>query len=349
MKGTIKLGIVGFGFMGGWHVSHAGTMDEVEITAICDIDPDKLTKAPAGIPTYTDYRELLKNPNVNTVMVTVPNHLHLQVAVDAANAGKHLIVEKPVALDTREFDIMEAAARKNNIVFSIDQNRRWDSDYLEVKQTLEEGLLGDVFSIESRLYGSFGLVHDWHTKKEFGGGMLYDWGVHFLDQMLDLIPSKVTSVFADLRSVINEEVDDFFVIMLNFENGVTARISLGTFMLQQVPRWYIGGSKGTMIVKVFPGDGDIYRVREMNEKLPDTPINTSSGPTRTFSANPTEHIYTDPIPTAEKSWNCFFTNYANVLEGKEELIVTPQQARRVLKLMEACRESSRLRKSVEFE
>lgn len=106
----LKLGIIGFGFMGQWHNNHAGIMEEVDITAICDIDPAKLEKAEGTMAKYEDYHDLLEDPNVEWVMISVPNHLHRQVAIDAARAKKNMIVEKPCAMNVAEFDEMYQAA-----------------------------------------------------------------------------------------------------------------------------------------------------------------------------------------------------------------------------------------------
>ena len=80
-------------------------------------------------------------------------------------------------------------------------------------------------------------MHDWHIYPEMGGGMLYDWGVHLIDQMLDMVKSKIVSLYADVQNVINENVDDYFKIIMKFENGVTAEIELGTYYLTPKRGW----------------------------------------------------------------------------------------------------------------
>ncbi len=345
----LKLGIIGFGFMGKWHYNHAGKLDNIKVTAVCDIDPDKLSAAEEGVSVYTDYHALLEDPNVETVMISVPNYLHRQVAVAAANARKNIIVEKPVAMNVEEFDAIEEAARRNCVIFTIHQNRRWDKDYLIVKKAFRENLLGKVFHIQSSLYGIFGLVHDWHVEKRLGGGMMYDWGVHLIDQLLDLIPGKVTSVSADIRTIVNREVDDYYRLLFHFEDGHTACIELGTYLLKPVPRWYVAGENGTLSIDNFLGEGTIYRSSGLLEKLPEQPANVDSGPTRTFSTKPDGIVFTEALPEAAGEWNDFFRNYLQVINNEAELIVKPEQARRVLALMEAAWKASEAGKSVDFE
>lgn len=350
---ALRMGIIGYGFMGQWHNNHAGTMDEVEITAICDTDPQKLKKAPEGVKKYSDYREMLKDDNVDWVMISVPNHLHRQIAVDAAAAGKNMIVEKPCAMTVAEFDEMYAAARENGVLFTVDQNRRWDRDYSMVKKALEEKRLGEIFMVKSSLYGVFGRMHDWHEYKEFGGGMLYDWGVHLIDQMLDLIPERITQICADMKCAVNREVDDYFRILLYFESGLAAEIELGTFLLGKMPRFYVAGDKGTMVVEEIKAEnGAIYRAGEFRKCLPETVKDLDAGPTRTFSTKAEDVVYTEELPFIERKysdWNDFFRNIVGVINGTEEFAVKPEQVRRVLQVMEAARESARIRKSVDFE
>ena len=244
-------------------------------------------------------------------------------------------------------------AKENGVMFTVDQNRRWDRDYSMVKKAWEEKRLGNIFMVKSSLYGVFGKMHDWHEYKEYGGGMLYDWGVHLIDQMLDLIPEKILQVCADMKCAVNKEVDDYFRILLYFESGLTAEIELGTFLLGKMPRFYVAGDQGTMVVEEIKAEnGAIYRAGEFREALPETVKNLDAGPTRTFSTKAEDVVYMEELPVIQRrhnDWNDYFRNIVGVINGKEELIVKPEQARRVLQVMEAARESAAIRRSVSFE
>lgn len=346
----LKLGIIGFGFMGQWHNNHAGTMEEVDITAICDMDPAKLEKAEGAMAKYEDYHDLLKDPNVEWVMISVPNHLHRQVALDEARAKKHMIVEKPCALNVAEFDEMYRAAQDNGVLFTVDQNRRWDRDYSVVKKVLEEGKLGNLYMIRSSHYGVFGKMHDWHVYPECGGGMLYDWGVHLIDQMLELIPGRIVRIAADMKEVVNE-VDDYFKLWFYFDHGLTAEIELGTLLLKHMPRWYVSGDQGTLVVENIKADeGALYFPTGFRPSLPETAKNLDAGPTRTFSSKPEEAVREEPIPEVKQKhndWNDFFRNVIGVINGTEEMAVKPEQVRRVLQVMELVRRAGESRTVIE--
>lgn len=118
-------------------------------------------------------------------------------------------------------------------------------------------MVGDMYVIKSQLYGFNGNMHDWHIYPEMGGGMLYDWGVHLIDQILDMIKSEIISLYADVQNVINEKVDDYFNIIMKFRNGITAEIELGTYYLTPKRAWFIGGNRGSAIIDGFEGEGKL--------------------------------------------------------------------------------------------
>ena len=347
---NIKLGIIGFGGMGKWHAANAPRAG-VEIIAVCDNDPVKQQEAvDMGYKLYRTAEELVADPEINTVILTVPNYLHRDMCLLAAAAGKNVITEKPAAMTVAELDEMEAACRKAGVFFTSHQNRRWDRDMLTVKKAYDEGLLGNIFTIESKLHSGNGYMHEWHLYKKYGGGMIYDWGVHLIDQILFMMPdAKVKSVYADIKNVLHEEVDDYFKIILKMDNGVTAHIELSTYILKYQPRWLAAGDKGTMIVEDFGCHGSIYRTGKMLEKLPPQITETEAGPTRQFAPVPPGGIVEEPLPEVKTDWVDFYRNVADVLNGRAESVIKIPEVRRVLSVMEAAWKSSDTGEAVLFE
>ena len=346
----IKLGIIGYGGMGKWHAENAPRAG-VEITAVCDIDAVKTAEAmQKGLKTYASAEDLLADPEVNTVILTVPNYLHKEMCLLAAKAGKNVITEKPAAMTVAELDEMEAACKKMGVFFTAHQNRRWDRDMLIVKKAYDEGLLGHIFTIESKLHSGNGYMHEWHIYKKYGGGMIYDWGVHLIDQILFMMPkAKVKSIFADIKNVLHEEVDDYFKILLKLDNGVTAHIELSTYILEYQPRWLAAGDKGTLLIKSFACDGNIYRTGKMLEKLPPQITETEAGPTRQFAPVPPGGIVKEALPEVQTDWVDFYRNVDDVLNGRAESKIKISEVRRVLSVMEAAWKSAATGQAVLFE
>lgn len=346
----IKLGIIGFGGMGKWHAQNAPRAG-VEIAAACDISGEKRNDAKKmGITVYESADELLADPDVNTVILTVPNYLHMDMCLKAAAAGKNVISEKPAAMNVQELDAMEEACKKANVFFTVHQNRRWDRDFLIVKKAYDEGLLGNIFTIESKLHSANGYMHEWHLYKKYGGGQLYDWGVHLIDQILFMMPyAKIKSLYADMKNVLHEEVDDYFKILMKMDNGITVHIELSTYILESQPRWLVGGDRGTMVIRNFACDGQILRTGKLLEKLPSEIVETEAGPTRQFAPVPPGGIVTEKLPSVKSEWIDFYRNFEDVVNGKAESKIRIPEVRRVLYVMQMVRKSAETGEAVKFE
>ncbi|WP_434578611.1 Gfo/Idh/MocA family protein [Thermoanaerobacterium thermosaccharolyticum] len=345
----IKLGIIGYGGMGMWHHKNAPKVKGVDVVATYDIDAYQVDVAKkAGLRGYHKLDEFLKDEEINTVLIATPNDVHKDLAVASANAGKNVIVEKPVAMSMKEIDEIIEAAEKNNVVFTVHQNRRWDKDFNKVKKAVELGMIGDVYTIESRVHGAGGLIYGWRNKKECGGGMLLDWGVHLIDQILYMIPNKVVRVYAELFSVLNKDVDDYFKLLMKFDNGLSAQIEVGTFCLKPLPRWFVGGNKGTLVVDDFEGHGEIVKLNKLADKFDAEIVETTAGPTRTFAPRPEEVKDHFELPDVNSEWIEFYANVRDTIEGKAELIVKPDEVKRVYSIIEAAFKLNQLGKAVEL-
>ncbi len=350
----IKVGIIGHGFMGHEHETMLTQMDEFQVVGITDRDLTQLEDVKEGIIRYPSVEELLANPEIQVVLIVANNNQHLDLVTKAAKAGKDIICEKPAAMSVAELDEMVKVVSECGVKFTIHHQRRFDPDFRTIKEIYDQGTLGDVYTIKNQLYGFNGNMHDWHVYISEGGGMLFDWGVHLIDQVLWMIDSKITSVYATVKNVINFEVDDFFNIQLRFENGVQAEIELGTYYLKDQPNWFerhwfIGGNQGSAYVDGFHPTGKIVRTTGLLQNVGGSRTMTAAGPTRSFS-NPREGlIVTEELPEVTTTHRNYFENYVRAYRGEEEFLVKIPEVRRVLALMEAIRESAKTGQAVQFE
>ena len=347
----IKLGIVGFGFMGHCDADMMATFpdEEIKLVAVADTNPDQMKDAPAGVETYNSIDEMLEKADINVVMISTPNPSHFEMVEKSAKAGKAIICEKPAAMTSAEFDKMVEITKQCGVLFTVHQQRRWDKDYRIMKEVYDKGMVGDVYVIKSQLYGFNGNMHDWHVFPEMGGGMLYDWGVHLIDQILNMVDSPVVSLYADLRNVINEKVDDYFNILMKFKCGVTAEIELGTYYLTPKRGWFIGGNKGSAIIDGFGGEGKIVRTSHLLTNVPGKITMTAAGPTRSFGPAAPGLLTEEPLPEVNVAHRRYFEHFIKAFNGEEEILIKPAQVRRVLAVMEAVRESARTGKAIAFE
>ncbi len=353
----IRIGIVGHGFMGHEHEKMLTKMDGIRVVGISDIDQKQLEDVQEGIKRYASNDELMHDPEVDVVLIAANNNQHYDLVVQAAKAGKDIICEKPVAMTTEELDGMIAVTKECGVKFTVHHQRRLDPDFRIMKAVFDQGSLGKVYSIKSGLYGFNGNMHDWHVYKKEGGGMLYDWGVHLLDQILWMMPgAKIKSVYADLRNVINFEVDDYFKILMRFDNDIMAEVELGTYYLTDKMHdkwferhWMIGGNQGSAYVDGFEPEGKIVRTTHLLQNVSGQRTMTAAGPTRSFGPPAEGTIVTEPLPMVTTCHEDYFENYKKAYRGEEEFLVKVEETRRVLALMEAVRESARTGQSVAFE
>ena len=171
-----KMGIIGYGGMAGWHHDNSKRITDFEVVAAHDIDAGRLEVAKGrGLKAYAKLEDFLKDDSFDIVLVATPNNFHKEMVIAALEAGKNVICEKPVAMSVADFDEMYNTAKKVGKLFTVHQNRRWDRDFCIIKKSIETGLVGKPYTIESRVMGQNGVMHGWRAYKVAGGGMVFDW------------------------------------------------------------------------------------------------------------------------------------------------------------------------------
>lgn len=345
-----KLAIVGFGGMAGWHCRLIEKIDDLDVVGAWDIKEERMDYANSvGVHAYKSLEDLLADPQVDIVLVATPNDVHKEISIKAMEAGKNVVCEKPVTLCSEDLQEMRKAAERTGVFFTVHQNRRWDEDFLTAKQIIEEGRLGEVYRIESRVHGSRGIPGDWRQVKEQGGGMVLDWGVHLLDQALLMFPGvKVKKVYATLTNVTNQLVDDGFTVELTFENGIVMLVEVGTSNFVSLPRWYVLGSDGTAVIDDFKCHGKIVRASGVDEGDV-VPVITAAGLTKTMAPRREDTICTEKLPELVSDVREFYQNVMAVIEGKEESRIKLDEVARVMRLMEAVFESAERKAVIDFE
>ena len=336
----VGLAIIGYGGMGRAHAAHAGQHDSLELLGIYDIADAPCDHARAdGVYVYPSFESVLADARVELVTVAIPNHLHKDICIQAMRAGKHVVCEKPVALNHGQLQEMIDAARKYHVIFTVDQNRRWDPDFRTAKHIYEKGILGKTFRLESRVHGSRGIPGDWRNRKECGGGMILDWGVHLLDQLLQIARQKIRSVYATVSYVTNEECDDGFTATITFEDGLVAIVEVGTSNFIELPRWYILGENGSAVIENWQQDGRIIMVSDW-ENRDAQPVVAGVGVTKTMAPRTDDTIKSYPLPVQMGDFFEFYANVAAAIRGEETQLITHEELMRVMKLMEAIFESA---------
>ncbi len=330
-----NLAIIGYGGQGAWHANWAMKSDAVSLAGIYDIAEKRVKAAEDnGIHVYASREELLADKNVDIVLCATPNDVHKEIVIAALNAKKNVICEKPVALSVADFDDMVAAAEANGVFFTVHQNRRWDVDYLAIKSLIKSGEIGETINIESRVQGSRGIPSDWRCHKPYGGGMILDWGVHLIDQMLQLIPEKIKKVYCEITNITTDEVDDGFNLHLTFESGKRATVEVGTYNFIAMPRFYMQAKSGSAYIEDWQKKCRVAKLKAWNEKEV-LPVQTAAGITKTMAPRDEITIDSYEIERPVSDVHDFYRNFTAAIDGREEQLIKNCEVRRVLLVMEA--------------
>lgn len=334
-----NLCVIGYGAMGKWHADAAKVSDVVNLVGVCDISEAARKAAEAdGIFTYDSFDDVLKDEKVDIITIVTRNDTHKEYTIKALKAGKHVICEKPAALSSKDLQEMIAASEACGRIFTVHQNRRWNVDFLAMKQLAESGELGKIFNVESRIHGSRGIPCGWRSKREFGGGMLWDWGVHLIDQMVKIIPGKIVGISCDFDYITVDEVDDGFRLNLIFESGSRAYIEVGTYNLISMPRFYMRAEKGSAMIEEWRKPCEVIKLKAWTEEEADKSFK-SDKPVMTMAPRDelTAEKYTIDIPKSDV--HDFYRNVCAAIVGKEEQYITHSDMMRVIKVIETAFES----------
>lgn len=346
MDKVYNVGIIGYGGMAHYHKIelHDKKFERADILGVYDINPDKVAEARAeGLIGYSSKEELLADPEIDIVLVAATNEVHKELSIEALAAGKHVICEKPVTITSDELLEIMAAAKKYDRLFTIDQNRRVNKDYVLMRRCIEADMIGKPYIIESRVEGSRGVPAGWRTQKELGGGMMLDWGVHLIDQLMYMTDEKVTEVYCKMFSINYPEVDDNFRLMLTFESGLCAHIEVDTNNYITHPRWYVLGEKGTLEIEDWSCKGRVVRCKDKENEWGEQIAKVKAGPTKTMAPRSEDSVeiteLSEPLDVMD-NLRPTYHQLCDAIEGKAELKITPEQALRVVKVMEAAFESA---------
>lgn len=202
----LRAGVIGTGFIGPVHVEALRRLG-VQVTALCDM-PDRVQAAAArlGIPqAFGDYREMLRSPEVDVVHITAPNRFHCEMSLAALNAGKHVICEKPLAMNTRETAKVVKQAQTGKTVFAVNYNVRFYPAVLQLRKMVASGELGEIIHVNGSYLQDWlfkDTDYNWRLLPEEGGKLraVADIGTHWMDTVSFILGAQITSVFADLHT-----------------------------------------------------------------------------------------------------------------------------------------------------
>lgn len=327
----LRIGIIGYGTISSLYHRKAieNRPDRFTLTAICDITQARREAARRETPAavYGDVEDFLRS-DIDVVLIAVPTAYHTEIALRAVNAGKAVVVEKPMGKSRAELEPLLEAARSRGVFLTVHHNRRWDADYQSVRTAVEEGAVGTVLVVESKAnglgaphrYGTPDYYPEWRLEEQYGGGKLNEWGSHLIDQALNWFGADIRYVWGDLRNVgLSEDVDTYGKYAIKFRSGVLYQVETSWVSPVPEPRWYVLGTSGA-VVKQTQDSGEPVRVV-------------------TYRDGETSESTLDCVETG--GHEAFYDNLYEAIADGAAPAVRPEEGALVTSVIEAVRESSR--------
>ena len=341
MAKIINTAIIGFGLSGRvFHAPFLHTHPGFKLSKVVERHGNSSVEIYPEVEIVRDYKELLKDNNLELAVIATPNILHADLAREFLLAGKHVVIEKPITPTSAEADDLIRLAEKTGKKFFVYQNRRWDGDFKTVQQVVYNGYLGEILEYEAHFdrFAPGARRSAWRDEPLPAGGVLYDLGSHLVDQALVLF-GLPHFVFADIRwQRAESKVDDYFEVNLYYSRlKVTLKASV--FVKEPGPRYIIHGTKGSFIK---------YGIDPQEEMLKEglMPGSVDWGkedPDYWGILNAELHgqQFYGTIETEPGNYTGFYDNVHDVIMNGAEQAVTPEDARNVIRIIELAFESLR--------
>jgi scyllo-inositol 2-dehydrogenase (NADP+) len=251
MQPPIKTGLMAYGMSGRvFHAPFIYAHPGFELSAVVERHEKKMAGRYPGIISYDQTEELLNDEQIELIIVNTPNNTHFDLAKRSLQAGKHVLVEKPIAAIIAEVKELYDLARKAGKHLMVYQNRRWDSDFLSVKEVVEGGRLGQLIDVHfrfDRYKMTLSPKQFKETKSMAPNGLAYDLGPHLVDQAISLFgrPLRFTKTTATYRE--DSQVDDYFHFHLSYPNQLNVYLTSGLLIAQPTPSFVVHGTLGSFI------------------------------------------------------------------------------------------------------
>jgi len=325
MPKTYQFAVIGYGpafNMGPHHINSVLANEGFEFAGVCDVSEERLAAAKETYPevqTFTDADAMLDALDLDLCIVITPHNTHAPLALKCLERGVSVVTEKPMAITTDEVVAMIEAAEANDAMLSTFHNRRWDADFVVLRDLVKAGTIGKVFRVEAG-FNNYREPRDWwRSDKTVSGGAIYDWGAHFTDWILNIVDGKVMHVSGfqaknpAWSKYTNEDHSEYTAV---FDSGCVATLTISSLSAINRPKWTVRGEKGSIVA-----EGDAFKITRIDDEG------------RAW----TTHVRYDSV---QSDWHAYYRNVCAHLRDGEPLIITGESAARVICVLDCANQSA---------
>ncbi len=251
-RGTIRVGLLAYGAIGHEHIQAVQNTVGLDLLAVCDTNPQRVESALQFAPQATassNAIEMLDSGLLDLVVISTPPNSHYQWAKESLQRGIHVVLEKPMALTADQCDELILLASEEDLMLVVYQNRRFDQDFVTMRQIIRSGEIGDVYHYESFVGGYSRPCDYWHSNAEVSGGAIFDWGSHFIDQILNIIPDEVAHISGQNHKRVWTHATnaDHAQVTVTFSSGKQATFVHSDLAAARKPKFYVLGTEGAIV------------------------------------------------------------------------------------------------------
>ena len=341
----IGVGILGYpSSVGRLHGQGIRQTPGLSLRVVCDRDQRRIEQARvdfADLHVHPAADALARDPEVDLVIVATPPNTHAALCAQMLSAGKHVVCEKPLALTQQETRDLLVLSQNQERLLSCHQNRRWDPDFRAIERAVRAGRIGELFHLETFVGGHRHPCGFWHSHEAISGGTAYDWGAHYLDWIIRLMPGRIEWVTSSVHKRFWHDVTnaDQQSIRLNFSDGRQAEFMHSDIAAIAKPKWYLLGTRGAIVgrwrrISTYEIDPLLYYRRHA---IPETEMPPSLTLRRLQEGTLITERMALPLPTPF----AFHRNLADHLITGEPLAAPLEDSARVVAILEAARRSAR--------
>lgn len=338
----LRVGLVGYGFAGQtFHAPVLSAVAGLRLTAVASSQPHKVSAGWPDAKVCATVDELLAEP-LDLIVVAAPNEQHHPIARAALLAGRHVVVDKPFTLDVTQARELAQLAAARGRVLSVYQNRRWDADFLTLRELLARGDVGRPVYFESHFDRFRPQVRDrWREQAVPGAGLWGDLGSHLLDQALQLFgaPDTLQLDCAALRD--GAQVEDHFHALLRYERGPHAPLRVvlhaSTLAAHAAPRYLLHGTRGSYVKQGVDPQEDALRA---GRRPGGSDWGIDALPGKWVRAQPDGSLHTEAVPSARGDYRRYYTQVRDAILGQGKPPVTPEEAVQLMQWLDLGRRSA---------